>query len=223
VTSHLQKPCTPPPKSVRLPRTHSACAIPANSVTLILAVLIGALKALYVQVQEYFARTERLEERVGELEAQLAEIRGEAAAGAGSIGKGPAPASLPASGDTDNASTTPQTDSSEAAEALSLHPQMQQPPVGGATWLTLRGRPPTAHPRLRKKTRMRRLLARRLRANLCPATHPNRCQLQAPNNYSSKPDGRNKSSTGAFFSGWTLLRTRKARRLCGGHTWRHWC
>jgi hypothetical protein len=47
---------------------------------------------------------------------QFAEVFGgsqsAAAAGAGSVGGGPAPASLPASGDADTASTTPPTDSS---------------------------------------------------------------------------------------------------------------
>jgi hypothetical protein len=56
----------------------------------LLAILVGALKKLYAQAQDYFARTERLEERVSALEAQLA-----TAGSAGAPTEGEAPALEP--------------------------------------------------------------------------------------------------------------------------------
>jgi hypothetical protein len=59
----------------------------------ILAILVNAIKDLYAKVEEYFARTERLEESVSALEALLAA----SAAGAADTHTGAATGSLPGS------------------------------------------------------------------------------------------------------------------------------
>jgi hypothetical protein len=56
----------------------------------VLSIVVGAIKQLYAKVAEYFARTERLEERVSALEAQLA-------ASAADAPESGAPAGMPGS------------------------------------------------------------------------------------------------------------------------------
>jgi hypothetical protein len=91
-----------------------------------IAILVGAIKDLYAKVQEYFARTEQLEERVSALEAQLS---ASAAAGAPSSGAASgAPDGPPASGGAADAGTATTTMSSDPALSTS------------AAWLT----PPAA-------------------------------------------------------------------------------
>jgi len=60
----------------------------------VIAILVGAMKDLYAKVQEYFARTERLEERLSALEAQFA---GSSAAGTADTHTEAATGSVPGS------------------------------------------------------------------------------------------------------------------------------
>ena len=93
----------------------------------IVAVLVSAVKDLYAKVQEYFARTERLEECVSALEAQLA---GSAAAGAPAIAnEAPAGSTAPVGTSTDaGATSTPPTDSPPPADVQSPANDTAQPP-----------------------------------------------------------------------------------------------
>ena len=71
----------------------------------ILAVVVGAIKDLYAQVQEYFARTERLENELDALKARLSEL--EAAAGTSLEGpEAPGGSSTPSQEGADTVSTT---------------------------------------------------------------------------------------------------------------------
>ena len=87
----------------------------------ILATVVKAIKDLYAQVREYFARTEQLEERVSALEAQLAAT----AAGAPSVGNtNEAPSGSPTSGlDADTPTTT--TPAATDLSAANDNPQPQ--------------------------------------------------------------------------------------------------
>ena len=67
----------------------------------ILATVVKAIKDLYAQVREYFARTEQLEERVSALEAQLAaSVAAGPSADDGQLLEAPAASSEPESPDT---------------------------------------------------------------------------------------------------------------------------
>ena len=89
-----------PPRDVR--RSGTVTGIDDRS---ILAVVIGAIKDLYAQVQEYFARTERLENELDALKARLSEL--EAAAGTSLEGpEAPGGSSTPSQEGADTVSTT---------------------------------------------------------------------------------------------------------------------
>jgi hypothetical protein len=93
----------------------------------ILAVVIGAIKDLWSKVLALIESDKAQNARIKQLEDEVAALKAQsAAAGAGSIGGGTTPASLPASGDADTSSTTPGTDSSKADSAAGA------PEQGGA-------------------------------------------------------------------------------------------